>query len=326
MGVEESWKTLFGKLQAIAEPRSYRAADDLLAAPVRDLVLYDDSLHEPSGGLVHYTSWENLLRIFDVKDGNGPVFRMYNYESANDPQEGLVHPPEWTNPAKEVRTLLRQYAEGGEPRTRRGSTYGCSFSTNGKGVEDDLMFWRLYGNDGEGCSLKLGAMPTSTAGIPRMYQVRYRGGRRRPGEKNDDRDVAERMVELLRLGKETIQRAPERDRKHAGRSIARVLRQVLEGYCHLVKSRTYEHENEWRMIRVRPPKDEIRYDVSDDRVVRRYVLAGKIADLFLSASRVTLGPKVPNGGGAAKDYIESLIKEYGMEAKIEVKVSSKRYR
>ena len=51
----------------------------------------------------------------------------------------------------------------------RGSTYGCSFSSGPSGVvEDDLTYWRLYGNDGQGCSLSI---PTIHKDV---YEVRYR--------------------------------------------------------------------------------------------------------------------------------------------------------
>ncbi len=320
MDSEKSWKVLFETLQEIAAHGLFRVAGERLAAPVRTLVLYDDSLPARGVGLAHYTSWENLLKIFDSEKEECPVFRMYNYESANDPEEGKIMPPEWRTLDREISLLLRKYnPETEESRAQAGSTYGWSFSTNDKNIEDDLVFWRLYGNNGEGCSLKLGAMPDG------MYRVRYRGGRRKSGEQAEDRQVAERVRKLLSIGRETIDRAPTEDREVTAKSITGMLHRVLDGHRYLMKSRAYEDENEWRTIKVMPPQEDIKYDVSG-KIVRRYVIGAKIKELFLSASKITLGPRVPNDCGAAREYMAHLVKKHGMEHQIGVAVSKKRYR
>jgi len=261
-----------------------------------------------------------MLKMFAVENGEHPVLRMYNFEFANDPEEGSIRPPEWRMVDEQVDALLSEYdPEGSEERARGGSTYGCSFSSNGDGVEDDLMFWRLYGNNGEGGSLRLGGLPKG------IYRVRYRNDRGLAAgtEANDDKEVTARLRELLDLGKETIAKAPDLYKRELGRHIARALGQVLDGYFHLVKNKAYEHEHEWRMISVMPERDEVRYDVGTDGVVRRYIAGGEMKHL-LSSSEITLGPKVPNCG-AARGYIENLVRKHGMKH-TRVKVSSKRYR
>lgn len=323
MGVDESWGQLFSFLLDFEVKReSHTVVEERLPSYVRQLVWYDDNLTGGSGGLVHYTSWENMLKILGTEEEACPMFRMYNYETANDPEEGSIKPREWKQLEKKAAKLLDEYdPEGSEERNRGGSTYGCSFSTNGEGVEDDLMFWRLYGNDGEGCSLKLGAVPAG------MYRVRYRdgqGGVRSRKESGEDKEVAGWVERLLTIGKETIGRMPESSRVQVGRSIARVLGQVLDGYCHLVKNRAYQHEQEWRMISVMPDRDKVKYDVGTDRIVRRYVEGGKMADLFSSSSMITLGPRVANSG-AAREYVETLTRKRGMKY-TRVRVSAKRYR
>ena len=322
MGVNESWDRLFAFLRDVkGEEGSHTIVEERLPGIVRQLVWYDDKPKAGSGGLAHYTSWERMLKMFDVEQGASPVLRMYNYESANDPEEGSIKPPEWTKLEKKARNLLHEYdPAGSEERDRGGSTYGCSFSTNGPGVEDDLMFWRLYGHNGEGASLKLGSVPSG------MYKVRYRDQKRRRSQREiaEDRKVADRMNCLLRIGQETIGRMPESGRLQTGRSIARVLGQVLDGYSHLVKNRTYEHEQEWRMISVMPDRNDVRYDVGVDRVVRRYVEWGKMKELFSSSSAITIGPRVVNSG-AAREYIETMARKAGMKY-TRIGVSSKKYR
>lgn len=308
----------------------YKVAGDRLAGRVRDLVLYDDRLEEASGGLAHYTSWENLIKMLDVLGEEAPVLKMYNYESASDPEEGMIRPIEWCELEKEVEALSETYglARNGNKKRRGGSTYGCSFSAGGEGVEDHLMFWRLYGNNGKGASLKLGVV--SGMQPPKgMYKVRYRnknGARRDGAEISEDKTVAKLMKRFLDLGHETIASAPESEQRKVGRSICGALWQILDGYCHLVKSSAYEHEQEWRMIEVvRPDSEKVKYSVAQDGVVRRYVERDEMKNVFGSASVITLGPRVPNDYGAAKGYIEALANRHGMKY-TRVKVSREPYR
>ena len=324
MSVKESWNNLYKLLSDIRTKNLYKVARERLPGCVRDLVLYDDELETTSGGLVHYTSWRNLLKILDVHGGQVPVLRMYNYESANDPEEGKIELPEWSGLKKEVENLIKEYSD----QVQEGSAYGCSFSTNGPGVEDHLMFWRLYGNNGEGASLKLGVV--SGMDTPKgMYRVRYRkndGTGRKQEEIDDDTEVAGRMRMFVNLGRETIEAAPNQHKRDVANSVARALQQTLESYTHLVKSSAYEHEREWRMIKATPPNsDNVKYSMNDDGVVRRFVEGGTIKGVFGSASVITLGPRVPNEYGAAKGYIKALIKKHEMEH-IRVEVSEQRYR
>ena len=331
MNVKESWDKLFDFLREVqteGEEDKLREYVDQLPGYVQRLVWYDDAIREGSGGFVHYTSWENMLKIFNVKEGENrenkkPMLRMYNCEYANDPEEGKIKPREWKKVEQKAKNLLYKYdPKGSEERTRGGSTYGCSFSTNGKGVGDDLMFWRLYGNNGEGCSLKLGSMHIG------MHRVRYRDqdgkGRRKKSEIAEDREVANRINSLLEIGEETIEAVPDLHKAEIRQNIARAMGQVLDGYAHLVKNRAHQHEQEWRMIRVMPDRDDVKYDIDRNRIVRRYIERGEMKDLFSSSSEITIGPRVPNIG-AARDYVEALAIECGMKY-TKIKVSSKKYR
>ena len=323
MGANGTWSDLIDYLKAIQVNGEYSEVGERLPVCIRKLVLYDDTLTGSSGGpvrLVHYTSWDRMLKMFAVENGEHPVLRMYNYEFANDPEEGNIRPPEWSKVDEEVAALLCEYdPEGSEERARGGSTYGCSFSSNGDGVEDDLMFWRLYGNNGAGGSLRLGGMPKG------IYRVRYRNDRglATGAEASHDKSVTSRLRQLLDLGKETVDKAPDLYKRELGKHISKALGQVLDGYFHLVKNKAYEHEHEWRMISVMPEEDEIKYEVGSDGVVRRYVAGGEMK-ILLSSSDITLGPTMPNCG-AARGYIETLVRRHGMKH-TKVKVSSKKYR
>lgn len=320
MSIEQkSWDMVSNVFRAVKNNELYRAADERFSGAVRGMVMYR---HEAATGmgLAHYTSWENLLRMLRTQDGKCPVLRMYNYEMVNDPEEGKVMPPEWRDLNMEVNDLLEKYDPGSD-EGRSGNTYACSFSTKEQGVEDDLTFWRLYGDNGNGASLKLGTVQE------RMYRIRYRDedrDRRDDEEVAEDRQVAGQLKKLIGLGASIVSETPEGYKTEMGKSVAKALRQVFDGYLYLVKSRAYEQEKEWRMIEVRPDRVNVKYDVSSDGLVRRYVEGGKLRDLFRSASVIMLGPRVQNSR-AARDYIEFLARTHRMKY-TSVRVSMQKYR
>ena len=52
------------------------------------MVFFEDTLNVDAC-LAHYTSWENVIKMFGLNHGV-PIVRMYNYELANDPEEGKI--------------------------------------------------------------------------------------------------------------------------------------------------------------------------------------------------------------------------------------------
>ncbi len=295
------------------------------------LVLYDDSL-KTGFSLVHYTAWKNARDMFNV-DREPPILRMYNYEQANDPEEGRVKPPEWRKVEEDAACLakfLEQDSRWTEETTFVGSTYGCSFSSGLSGaVGDDLTYWRLYGNDGRGCSLMIPTTDIVGADNARMgvYKVRYRDRdfiSRSDCEKKEDEQVAARLKTFLEVGKETVDAAPEVHKPIVGRTVTEGLYQVIYGYYHLIKNMAYADEKEWRIIRVMPSLDKIRYDARSDYLVRRYIEGPALKKVLITRSAITVGPTVP-GRGAARSYFEYLAKRHGLEH-LEVRISDKTYR
>lgn len=320
--VKDSWGDLIAKLKKVIErgsgnPKYFQNVHGLFDE-IPKLVLYDDSPAEVR--LVHYTTWKNALNMFNPKV-KSPVFRMYNYEQSNDPDEGQIIPPDWREVMKEA-NWLDDYLEQGNLWKRDlefgGSTYGCSFSSGSIGVEDDLTYWRLYGNDGQGCSIKI----PSLRGLP-IYKVRYRD--KESGTEEEDREVAERLRCLLQVGKETVEKAPDEYKSEAGGAIAEGLQKIIYGYCHLIKHKAYAGEEEWRMIKVMPRPDEIRYEVTPENMVKRYVEGPALRDILLSSSVITIGPTVPNRG-AARAYVEDLANKVHQIPNVDVKNSDKTYR
>ena len=321
MGVDQSWEKLFaylGELQ-MGNQEYYRVVHARLPECVKEFVLYDDKPRLDSGGFVHYTSWERFLNILDDDKREEPLFRMYNYEFANDPEEGNTKPLEWKQCEDKARELSQNFDPhwNGE-RSRKRSIYGCSFSTNGDGVEDNLMFWRLYGGDGNGCSFKLGGVPK------RIYKVRYIEDGESVNNSTEYGRATERLCHLLESTETVIANAPDPYRGQVCRSLINAIDEVLDGYLHLVKSRAYAYEQEWRMIRVNPDERDVRYAIGGDQVVRRYVQGQKMDSLLTSGSKITLGPKVANVE-AAKKYVEDWLRRHEMH-ETQVRTSSKKYR
>ena len=331
--VQNTWNSLISELRQISRegperPIYYQRLPDLLGKS-SELILYDD-IPESTVDLVHYTTWDNVLEMFKEKDKKkqeAPIIRMYNYEQSNDPEEGQIKLPEWEKIEKEARsTWIDDILKNGS--RRKGdmalelNTYGCSFSSGSSGVEDDLTYWRLYGNDGRGCSLKISRLSE------RIYKVRYRDkndfDKRTDLDKKEDKEVAERLSDIFDVGKSIVQRAPE-DQGKTKEILAEGLLRILYWYYHLIKHIDYEREKEWRMIRVMPRPDAIRFDTSSGNIIKRYVEGPPLSQLLSSASAITVGPTVPNRG-AARAYLEYLAKEVHNIPYVNVKNSSQNYR
>ena len=331
MNVRESWRNLEEELHRVRErgskdPNSFLEIRGIIDK-VPGLILYDDSL-EKEVGLVHYTTWKSALNMFDL-DKKIPVIRMYNYEQSNDPEEGRIIPPEWKDLEREAREswldeFLKNDDRWGE-EMKAGSTYGCSFSSGpSDGVEDDLTYWRLYGNGGHGCSLKISTLH----GIG-VYKVRYRDRsfeNRCESDKKEDGDVAKRLKMLFEARKQTVDNASSSKYKYiVGRTVAEVLLRILYGYYHLIKNISYADEKEWRIIKVMPKPDQIRYDTMSMNLVKRYIEGPKLKDILVTNSTLTIGPTVPNQG-VARDYFEYVTKEIHEIKSVKVNNSKQTYR
>ena len=313
LNMESSWKALLDQVSAVSGRLD--ASDPLACvdAAIKDLVFYDDSLGLEEH-LAHYTSWENALAILKEEK---PVIRSYNYERTNDPQEGRLWRRVWDAMKKDADWFdgfLPDYDQTLLASGRSvGTTFGCCFSAGGPRVEDNLTFWRLYGNDGRGCSFKV------TSRLPQTYRVRYLDERRknRNGDEEVDRQVGSWLCDLLATsGRELVEQFWAAGNRDAANRMAGRIRKVLGGYNHLAKSSYYEDEKEWRMIDVFPT-DTVLYDTDEAGVVRRYVPSLPLEHGLITGSSITVGPQVPNGG-AARAYIEHLVKEY-MERSAEAK-------
>lgn len=351
---EKTWTDLTSYLTKISKidpdrPNLRKAIAYEFNSYISNLVLYDDYL-QPQDNLVHYTKWEHALEMF--REGKEQsVLRMYNLEHSNDPEEGKIKPKEWKGIEKKATWINRTLKSDLHLNNLEsgGNTYCCSFSSGSSGVEDDLMYWRMYGNNGEGCSLKITKRYESESSdrirsheqeaVPiygrfRIYKVRYRhgahSGRSKPGssrrtkvERDEDKVVEKRLKEVFGIGEEIIKNLGENE-NYLRRIVAGGLCQILYGYYHLVKDNAYAAENEWRMISVLPDSEKIRFDAQSKNSVRRYIEGPSLKELLMTNSTITIGPTVPNGS-AARAYLGYLAKKKDLEG-VKVINSGKTYR
>ena len=303
-------------------PNFFKIVPDILYQ-YSELILYDDQ--PPSEiNLVHYTTWKHALHMFNYS----PNLRMYNYEQSNDPKEGKIVPPEWKKVKKKNKRWLKKYLELWQIEEMKlgGITYGCSFSSGSDGVEDDLTYWRLYGNNGQGCSLKI----TWQSDI-QFYKVRYRDKdfkERDNNQEDEDELVAEQLKDLFKVGKKLVKGLPPKYKRSIGKQVALELGKVMYGYYHLIKDIAYKEEKEWRMIKVWPKLDEVQFDTSSDSLVKRYIEGPSLNKLLRSTAIVTIGPTVPNSG-AARAFIEHKAKkvhEIDVDNTVKIKNSEQHYR
>ncbi len=327
-GTDETWRDLLSCLEDIRRMAGDERSDRVRELPglAANLALYSDTLAEKQE-LVHYTSWDRAMAILRNKN---PVMRMYHYELANDPEEGQILPSPWKAIYKEANACIRRWRKashlGVTSTIDGGDAYGCSFSSNGRGVEDKLTFWRFYGNDGEGCSFRVSRSIFFSREYRGIYQVRYRhsNGTAVDDEgKAEDQMVAQRMRQLLGSTKDIVDSATESDDVSTCRVAIESLCRVLGGYRHLIKNARYSDEREWRMVRVMPPK--VKFDLDHSNLVRRYVDGLPWRTLLSSGSVVTVGPRVRNRV-AALAYVKRLVDEKRKFTGSDVKASVQRYR
>lgn len=341
MTMEKSWETLLSQLQLVksrlGKTKEVCAYAEAFSECVRRFKFYDDDELKSKQSLAHYTTWERALAILEVK--SDPVLRMYNYEGSNDPQEGMFRRNSWKGIEEASQWLDEFLPEHEVVLVRKGEStgriYGCSFSSEEpkseedetkerERVEDNLTYWRLYGNDGEGCSFGV------RGSMDGVYRVRYLEEGGQNIDNNDeiiDKEVARHMKVLLEIGEVVVPKMPSQHPNGQQPSPrARVvtgLRQLLSGYNHLAKSSYFKDEKEWRRINVAPLDSAVCFDV-DKTLVKRYVKGPKLEDFMVSGSSITIGPQVSNPG-ASRAYIECLVRKHGMKI-TQVRISKPVYR
>lgn len=126
----------------------------LLRKAIAHIVPTIKKRHEMSANqsnLVHYTNVDTLIKILEC--GQSGYLRLYDSAHFNDPDEGRY----LTRITREDNDASRWLSTSVE-----GHAYIASFvvdkQESNNSTNDDLVFWRTYGNDGHGCSIEIPAM------------------------------------------------------------------------------------------------------------------------------------------------------------------------
>ncbi len=288
-----------GKLQAFVEAGVRFAKDDkreqkyvleyvkgivvpLLKEVVRDLCREIDQHHKVEVArdgkpkFVHYTSLGALFSMLQsAAKENNPSLRLYDTVHFNDPEEGY-----WL-----VRHLAQKHHWVEQGRAYKSHAYIASFvapsTDGGKIMRDDLVFWRTYGKEGEGCSLMV-SVPNS-----RLRKVSYGV---------DETEFAEQtLLPILELLEPLANVS-----KEIGATLGKAFCESLDGVQYLYKSEAYRYENECRLIVYESEICESRicFEYRDDSPlnIRHYYEHEelRIKEMLPSGSKITIGPCVPH--------------------------------
>ena len=248
------------------------------------------------GSVVHYTGLDVLLSILDKPDE--PLGEKFLWLTdtvySNDPGEGR---------------FLLSNLEKGYPEVFSGmspSVYITSFITSRKSsrTQDDLIFWREYGREGRGCSIKIQSpsflsMDTQLGigdqNYLRVHPVVYL-------KSKVDR-LAESIGTILKEIDPLIKFSWPTISTQQNEVLSRIRNELWDSLGplpYLYKSDAYQHERELRVIMradTDVPKKDVKFNWSTangDLKIRRYVEhpALSASSIMKSGTKITIGPTV----------------------------------
>ncbi len=272
--------------------------------------------------LAHYTT---LTALVSMLQGTGGGLRLSDSSTMNDPLEGRS-----TRDGRMLSHLLEEFGTDSWARNRYGAAHVCCFvgvapaeEEPGSGhtvvVGDDLLFWRLYGDECRGVSISIPAhLSERLAASSFVQRVIY---------------TDEPPLEVDVTAIEKLLRELERFRERARRTDAwpAVGREVL-GACDLLMSQRflqkrphYRMESEYRAIRFVTVEDGAVATVDDGEPGEggrflshgRHVSYGRVRtfvqppelqcqSIFTTGSQLTIGSNVPDGTDARRAVKKAL--------------------
>ena len=243
---------------------------------------------------VHYTGVDTIISmLYASAKGEKEYLRSYDSWNFNDPDEGFYFMRQMEKPILSLSNPpasdLVQHA------------YVTSFILDqDNDMSDSLLFWRTYGRDGDGCSLRF-PFP-----LDRLYRVLYGSC--------EAKDAGEELKQIYDTYKRQIIEAldtiismieAKSNTAQAELLVNEIIDlafiQELESLKYLYKSEYYKYENEARVVTtldsIREREGQIEFDLDKYQskgILRHYyededLAAGKI---FISGCTITLGPNV----------------------------------
>ena len=280
----------------------------LLAPALQSMILQRHKV--PAGTqIVHYTSISVLKSILDRLLAKDRVsLRAYDSVHLNDPSEGqyllgfVPKTVDWLDDAN-ADIYFAQH------------TYVASFIMDQSGgVNDDLIFWRGYGNEGEGCSLSF----TGQVERSNIWKVLYGDD-----EAQSTMDTIVRAIDQLKsLSLAVNQEWHDRFCQRLMESVWWVINQVR----YLYKSSVYEYEKECRYVpTLENSEQDVRFEYNEhgndgSPRIRHYVEPDELdvrSRLLVTGSEIMLGPTLPQSANA-KYCFDQLTKKAGLATSVNV--------
>ena len=254
---------------------------------------------------------------------------MYCASGFNDPNEGKLFP----GVAKEKAQNLVPYLT-----EDRDADWNPAFVASFIRVEEsegeqtqtvdpanDLLFWRIYGREGTGCSMQLPLDALSEE----LREVTY--GEIATADSIERIDKALHTVSEVSssvIGTATNDGLVQENAIDPEKTMCVQLQAEIKKVRYLYKDLTYRFEKECRLVETpesateRGIRPEFDYSGSQGMaVVKKYIDHPSLkltADILRSGSKIMLGPQVPNPVHT-KEYIKRLLEEakfYGPEVRI----------
>ena len=237
------------------------------------------------------------------------LWRLYDSVHLNDPEEGSLL----------IRNLSKKYDWLGKRETSHAYIASFILPNTKEDLSNNLVFWRTYGKEGEGCSLSL-CIPRS-----RLQKIHY-GTRAVQSTVRMLSPVLDSLAPLIRIRKSSI-------REPIQKVLLKAVWDFLETIRYLYKNKAYDYENECRFVVAElsiRDKHKIRFEdknLNNSPIhIRHYYEHEdlKIKKLLATGSSTTLGPRVPHANNICY-FLNTLRKRAGLDRQ-EIKISDIPYR
>ena len=269
--------------------------------------------------LAHYTSLDALISMLQSGDGG---LRLSDSTTMNDPNEGRT-----TSDGREfLRKLEKEFGTDSWPWRRYSAAHLCCFvgvkrESNGDPTKrvvdagDDLLFWRLYGNECRGVSITVAAHESKRLIEKFAIQEVVYAEDAQLGVELDGtvvllhklNDLRERALKAGEWTDRSSELMPSCDRVFAQRFLHKHLHYEMESEYRAVAFLTTDENGSTENVEFTSRGKHVQYGL-----VRNFV---QISDLRCNSilttnSQITIGSKVPERKDAANE-IRSLLKDLG---------------
>lgn len=306
-------------LDASEFPSAIKVIDEELDAELKvefGKIIKDHEIPETIRSVIHYTSigvLMSLLKRPEKEKEERVSLRAYDAVHFNDPNEGrllknlIPDEYEWLKTSKEPRAFVASFV-------------ACEEEDD---FSDNLMLWRHYGKEGEGCSLSI---PVNGEGVQEKFKmVKY-------GE-NLAQDAMQKIERILK------NIAPLTDPQRfqcssLSQKLCDVVSENFDQIRYLYKHEAYRHENECRIvINEHEAVEEKRFEYRERNAsfpkIKCYLEPDYLdmRKVLITGSVITLGPTVPYAKEYMKEDLEKYLKRTNLYGpKVEVSgVSYRKY-